>query len=209
MKILILGATGKVGRLITQLALDQGHAVLAFVREPNKLKLQHSQLTVISGDARDEAAVAAAVSQCDAVISALGHTSARTSDVQTAATRAVLSALKPHQRFISLTGQGVPDPKDPPQPLGSRLITQVIKLIPGHMYQDGADHAALLRASSADWVLVRSPVMTEGKSSTNYRTGYFPLGFTCAATRADVADFMLKNLTDDTWLRQMPLIRST
>jgi putative NADH-flavin reductase len=206
-KILLLGATGKVGRLILAQALAQGHDVVAFVRDPAKIPTQSTRLTFFKGDARDPRAVASAMARTDAVMSALGHNSLAKSDVQTAATRAVLANIKPGQRFISLTGQGVTDPKDPPQPLASRLITLGIKLVPGEMYLDGARHADLLRHSSADWILVRSPIMTGG-APTKYRTGYFKLGLTATAVRADVADFMLANLTTNQWLRQMPLIAS-
>lgn len=208
MKLLILGATGHVGRLLVDGALRQGHDVTAFVRNPAKLPLQNAHLTFFKGDARDPQAIAAAMGRADAVLSALGHTSARTTDVQTAATRAVLANLRPGQRFISLTGYGVPDPQDPPMPLGGRLLSLFIKAIPGQMYLDGRRHADLIRASTADWILVRAPRMTAAKPTRPYRAGYLPVGLFAAATRTDVANFMLANLTGPTWLRQAPIIIS-
>src|SRR6266403_739721 len=109
MKLLILGATGQVGRLLVAQALEQGHEVVAFVRNPPKLKTASGRLTFFKGDARDPRAIAAAMARTDAVLSALGHTSAAKSDVFTAATSAVLANLKPGQRFISLSGFGVAD----------------------------------------------------------------------------------------------------
>jgi NAD(P)-dependent dehydrogenase (short-subunit alcohol dehydrogenase family) len=208
MKLLILGATGHVGRLLVEQALRQGHDVTAFVRNPAKLQLQHPRLAFFKGDARDPRAVAAAMGRADAVLSALGHTNAQTTDVQTAATRAVLANLRPGQRFISLTGFGVRDPQDPPLPLGGLLTTLAIKAIPGQMYQDGQRHADLIRASAGDWILVRAPRMTATTPTKPYRAGYLPVGLFTTATRTDVANFMLANLTDDTWLRQAPLIIS-
>ena len=36
MRIAVLGATGRVGRLVTEQALDRGHEVVALVRSPQK-----------------------------------------------------------------------------------------------------------------------------------------------------------------------------
>ena len=209
MRIVLLGATGKVGRLVLQRALEQGHEVTALVRSPAKITQTHDRLTVKTGNLKDPAVMAEAMVGQDAVISALGHKSFRKSDIQTAATRAVLANIKPGQRFISLTHQGVTDPNDPPPTVDNRLITAGIKLIPGSLYADSAEHARLMRESSADWVLVRSPVMTPGAPTHRYRTGYLRLGLSTTARRADVADFLVANVSGDTWLRQSPMIAST
>jgi uncharacterized protein YbjT (DUF2867 family) len=206
--LLVLGATGHVGQLLVEQALRQGHDVVAFVRDPTKLRAKSPHLTHFRGDARDPRAVAAAMARTDAVVSALGHNTAATTDVQTAATRAVLANLRPGQRFISLTGFGVADPADPRHPLGGQLVNAVIRAIPGQMFLDGRRHADLLRTSHADWVLVRAPRMTAGRPAKPYRVGYFPVGLTTTAKRLDVANFMLANLTTDQWLRQAPIIAS-
>jgi hypothetical protein len=208
MKLLILGATGKVGRRLVAESLKQGHTVTAFVRDPKKLAMKHDYLTPFTGDARDASALTAAMTGQNAILSALGHNSPQTTEVLTDATRTVLAHLQSNQRFISLTGDGaLRDPKDPPAKLGGSLITGILKLAPGHVWSDGANHAQLLKASPANWVLVRSPRMTNGPR-TKYRTGYLPVGLFTHATRQDVADFMLSNIYTDTWLRQTPIIVS-
>jgi uncharacterized protein YbjT (DUF2867 family) len=207
MKLLILGSTGKVGRLVVEQALAQGHEVVAFLRTPSKLKLTNPHLTVFQGDARDPDKVHEAMAGVDAVISALGHNSAVKSDVQTAATRAVLAALTEHQRFISLTGFGIPDANDPKPKLSGRLLSQIIKSVPGEMYADSQRHAELLRTSPKQWVMVRAPRMSGKKVKKHtYRTGYLPVTMASVIPRSDVADFMLANLTTDVWLRQAPII---
>jgi uncharacterized protein YbjT (DUF2867 family) len=213
MKLLILGATGKVGSLVLAQALEQGHSVTALLRNPAKIKQSHAQLTIVQGDARDPKTIASAMSGMDAIISALGHAPgpqmAQNASVLTEATQAILDNLAPHQRFISLTGDGaVLDPKDAPIQLGGRIINGAVKLLPNGVFSDGVTHAKLLQASSADWILVRSPRMANGAASKNYKTGYLPIGFSSKANRADVADFMLANLTNDQWLRQSPIIVS-
>ncbi len=72
-RILIVGATGGIGRELVRQALERGYSVTAFVRNPARLPIQHPQLTVKQGDALDYASVEAAVRDQDAVVSALGH----------------------------------------------------------------------------------------------------------------------------------------
>ena len=72
MKLLIFGATGGTGRKLVEQALEQGHAVTAFARDPGKVKTTHLNLTVVKGDILEPASVTAAVQGQDSVLSALG-----------------------------------------------------------------------------------------------------------------------------------------
>jgi uncharacterized protein YbjT (DUF2867 family) len=72
MNLTVFGATGGVGREVVTQALDAGHDVTAYVRNPSKLDVTHSNLTVITGELTDRDAVQRAVHGSDAVISALG-----------------------------------------------------------------------------------------------------------------------------------------
>jgi putative NADH-flavin reductase len=70
MKLAVLGASGRTGRQIVELALEAGHHVRALVRSRGKLQLTHERLEYVMGDATDAAAVQRAVEGCDAVLSA-------------------------------------------------------------------------------------------------------------------------------------------
>ena len=72
MKLTVFGATGGVGREVVSQALDAGHDVRAYVRNPAELDLTHPNLTVDAGELTDREAVQRAVHGADAVISALG-----------------------------------------------------------------------------------------------------------------------------------------
>jgi putative NADH-flavin reductase len=72
MRLLVFGASGPLGRAITEAALAAGHQVTAFVRTPGRLG-GHPALSEMTGDVLDAESVAAAVPGHDAVISALGH----------------------------------------------------------------------------------------------------------------------------------------
>ncbi|MDH3351659.1 MAG: NAD(P)H-binding protein, partial [Gammaproteobacteria bacterium] len=72
MKILIFGATGTVGRELVTQALEKGHEVTAFARNPSKLEIEHPSLEIIEGDVMESALVDRAVPGHDAVLVALG-----------------------------------------------------------------------------------------------------------------------------------------
>ncbi|MGH9164682.1 MAG: NAD(P)-dependent oxidoreductase, partial [Acidimicrobiales bacterium] len=71
MKLLIFGSTGGVGRLLVGQALEQGHTVTAFARNPSALGIDHERLVVLGGNVLDTGSVRAAVPGHDAVLVAL------------------------------------------------------------------------------------------------------------------------------------------
>src|SRR2546430_10728195 len=72
MKLAVFGSNGPTGRLLTQLALDEGHDVVGFPRRPDVFPIEHRRLEVVAGDVHDAAAVASAIDGTDAVLSTLG-----------------------------------------------------------------------------------------------------------------------------------------
>lgn len=66
--IVIYGATGEVGSHIVREALERGHWVTAVSRNPARLEMQHSNLSVVKGDLLDKASVAGTVTGKDVVI---------------------------------------------------------------------------------------------------------------------------------------------
>lgn len=76
MKILVLGATGRTGRLFTRKALEEGHAVTAYVRNPDKARTllgAHQNLTITPGTLDDAERLAAASAGQDVMVSLLGQ----------------------------------------------------------------------------------------------------------------------------------------
>src|SRR3989442_8228926 len=72
MNLLVLGATGRTGRLVVEQALAAGHTVIALVRSPEKLATGNSNLRVVSGSATNKSDLSRALEGADAVISTLG-----------------------------------------------------------------------------------------------------------------------------------------
>jgi dihydroflavonol-4-reductase len=73
MRVLVTGATGKVGHAIASALLDRGDRVCALVRDPRRAaSILPAGVEPLRGDATDGASLAAAVEGCELVFNAMG-----------------------------------------------------------------------------------------------------------------------------------------
>lgn len=204
-RIAVLGATGRTGRLFVERALDAGHEVAALARDPGTLGLSHPRLRVVAGDVTDGEKVRALVSEADAVVSALGPTKRGPADVCSAATANVLAAMEgAPRRYVVVSGAGL-DVSGDEKDLAGRMISRLVRFASPAMVADKERELRLLEESSAEWVLVRPPRLTDAPGSGTYRVS------TTRApgpklSRADLADFLLKQLEDRSFVRRSPFI---
>lgn len=206
-RILVPGATGPTGRLIVRQALARGYDVTALVRSPAKAgDLAPAQL--VTGDARDEVALRAALAGRDAVISALGTgvSPFREVTLLSSATRALVSAMKAEGvgRLVAITGIGAGDSRGHGGFVYDRII---LPLLLRHVYADKDRQEAIVRQSGLDWVLVRPAALNDkpGRGAVRSLEDLSDFhGGTIA--REDVARFVLDQVEGDTWLRRSPLI---
>ena len=207
MKVAVFGGTGRTGRHLIEGALRDGHEVVALVRDPGKLTARHERLRIVEGDVLIPSRVEKTIAGADAVLSALGHTKTSPKDVQTRGTAHIVAAMKKHgvRRVVSLTGAGVPDPADRPKPV-DRVFTGLLKILQRDVLEDARRHGEILNESGLDAVIVRAPRLTDGPATGRYRVGAVGKDSGTKISRADVAGFMLRELTDDEYLGQMPMI---
>ena len=207
MRLTIFGATGRAGRPLVEQALQAGHEVVALVRTPSKLAIQNPRLTVIQGDAMNPADVDKAVRGSDAVISVIGQTKGSPRDTMTVAITNIIASMDRYgvRRLVSLTGGGVDDPHDRPK-FADHTIKRALKLMSGRVLKDAENHAEAIRKSDLDWVIVRGPMLNEGPYTGNYRVGRVGVNTGSRLARANLADFILKQTTDTTYLRQSPMV---
>lgn len=208
MKILVFGATGGTGSQLVEQALQQGHTVTAFVRNPEKLQSKNSHLKVIQGDVLDRGAVQQAMYGHDAVICSIGSPVNKIGTVRSTGTKNIVVAMEKTgiRRFICQTSLGYGDSKEvlDRTPFYFKYI-----LVPFILRKGFADHALqenYVKGSQLDWVIVRPSNLTDGKLTGNYKHG-FPANakdIKVKISRADVAQFMLQQLKDDTYLYKTP-----
>lgn len=181
----------------------------AFTRDASRIGVQHGRVQIVEGDAGSAAQVAEAIAGTEAVISALGPSSNRPAEVEIAlaAVASILAAMKQHSvgRLIALSGAAVEVPGERKSP-GDAIASAVVRLLARHVVAAKQREFELIQASEVDWVVVRPPRVTDGPLTGRYRTGRIRLGPRSAISRADLADFMVRQLTDDTYLGQAPFI---
>jgi uncharacterized protein YbjT (DUF2867 family) len=202
-RLLIVGATGGTGRQLVKQALERGYVVTAFVRDPSRLQVDHPQLTVTQGDVLDEGAVEAAVRGHEAVLSALGHKRFfYPTRILSAGTRNIVRAMDTHgvPRLICETSLGIGDSAGR---MGLYYTLFVIPVILPFYFWDKTRQERVIAGSNVEWVIVRPAVLTNGDKRGGSRHGRHVGGFllTARISRADVANFMLNQLTSDTYLR--------
>jgi uncharacterized protein YbjT (DUF2867 family) len=205
MKILILGATGGTGRLIVNNALTKGHSVVALVRSAARTDLPGAEL--IEGDATSEITLGRALDGCDAVVSALGTGMGfRKVSLLTEATRALLPAMTRIgvRRLVCVSALGVGDSRGH----GGFVFDRIFQpLLLSQAYKDKNRQEAAIRTSSLDWVIVRPGMLTDDPAQGSVRAVINLAGINGGkVARADVARFVLDQLTTDTWLRRTPVL---
>ncbi len=108
------------------------------------------------------------------------------------------------KRLICITGLGAGDSKGHGGLLYDKLI---LPLILRRIYNDKDRQEAAIRQSNLDWTIVRPAVLTNDPAKGNYRVLTDLTGFTAGKiSRADVAAFVLRQLTEERYLHQTPLI---
>ena len=206
MRIVIVGSTGGTGRQLVRQALARGHHVTAFARRPEMLEIQHERLVVVAGDVLDAASIESALAGQDAVVCALGHKRwlypTRILSKGTANLVKAMAALGV-KRLVCETSLGVGDSIGR---LGLYYTLFVIPFILPFYYWDKRRQEAVIRASASEWTIVRPGALNNGAQRGVYRCAPNVGSFlwTVRISRADVAAFMLNQLTDDTFLRASP-----
>lgn len=202
MKVIVFGATGSVGRRVVAQALERGHHVTAFARDPSRIGVRHSSLAAAQGDATDPVTVAKAITGHDAVLVSIG--SGRKGGVRAATARVIVNAMEEVgvRRLVCLSSIGVGDSRAHLNFFWRRVM---FGLVLRSVYADHVEQEEIVKAGDLDWTIVRSGSFTDGPLIGRYRHGFGPQASAeLKISREDVAHFMLDQLTDVTYLRRTP-----
>jgi putative NADH-flavin reductase len=199
MRLTIFGATGKTGIELVNQALEQGHAVTAFVRDPARLAIEDERLTVMVGDIFDPASVAQAVKGQDAVICALGVGSdLKKTTVRTDGTVNIINGMKLNNvdRLIVVSAMGVGDSWDTLSLFNKFFFATLLK----SSREDHEAQESAVRDSGVDWTIIRPSGLTESARSGVYGVGENIPAVSSKIARADVADLILKELEQNQFI---------
>jgi len=191
--LLVLGVQGKTGRRIVQRALEQGHTVTTLSRRP--LEIQHARLRVVKGDPSDESALELCMRGQRAALCALG-------DDGDPVTPDKLAQVLPRLASLLRTFQ----------------IRRLVLLVPVTQVAQASSFVDAIRSAmprpirgqvvteqapdGIDWSLVLCSALTDEPAQKVYEVALRPQPSKRPIPRADVADFMLAEVTEPRHVRQ-------
>jgi putative NADH-flavin reductase len=205
MKLAVFGANGPTGRLLTQLALDEDHDVVAFTRHPDAFPIRHRRLEVAGGDVHDATAVASAIEGTGAVLSALGVPFAKTPvSVYSGGVANIIAGLHAAgiKRFACVSSSAV---GPHPEPVGGFVFERVIQpyvvnKLGKTVYDDMRRMEAIVSGSDLAWTIVRPSGLFEARAVSAYGVAIDHIGYRFTA-RIDLADCLLRQALGDAYAR--------
>ncbi|WNV85847.1 SDR family oxidoreductase [Umezawaea sp. Da 62-37] len=203
MNVVVFGATGGTGRAVVERALEAGHGVTAVVRRGDAFPVTPGLRVVVVPDLARLDEVTAAVRGQDVVISALGTNAKGPVSVCADGVRSILAAMGDAgvRRLIAVSAHGAAETHD------RSLYSLALWASVGDKMRDKEAMEELIRASDVDWTIVRPPALKDKPRTGAYRTGPdLPIRLTSAISRADLADFLLREATTPVYVNAFPRI---
>jgi len=208
--ILIIGASKGIGLASVEAAIKAGHSVRALARTATAIRINHPKLDKVNGNARDRDTIERALAGVEAVIQTLGVAHSPSviifgTQLLSSATQVLVDAMEksPVKRLICVTGFGAGDSRG----RGGLLYSAALRLYLGRVYADKDVQERIIRHSRLDWTIVRPTILTNGPRKPSYRVLVDPRDWTSGfISRADVADFLIKQIDDTSLLRQTPAL---
>jgi putative NADH-flavin reductase len=197
-KIIVFGASGGTGKLVTQQALLAGNQVTVVVRNPTAFTIQHQNLEIIKGDVFQLSTFENALKDKDVVVSCLGIQKREPTTVYSDGVTNIIKAMQTNNvnRIICLSAGAVIVP-----PKGSFMskffIKNILQKIFKYLYADMLVMEKILKATNLNYTIVRPPWLRDTKHTGIYRiANNVHLDNPTKISRADLADFIVTHLTD-------------
>lgn len=203
MKVLVIGSTGRVGKLLVTYALEKGHEVTAFARNLENYPIEHERLKFFQGDVLYPALLDVALPGHDIVLSVIGIRQFR-GEITLLSTgiKHIIASMQRHglRRLITLTGAGILQESE------QEMIMDNLGF-PPNLQNLSLDHRRVLRAlegSPLDWTIVCPAFMTSGPATGQplLRADYYPRQAMNQVPAEDVADFITDEMVANAYLRR-------
>ena len=206
MKVVIFGSTGTIGKHLVEQSLEQGHQVLAFCRNAEKLNLfTNPNLKIKEGDVFNPEDVSSAIKNQEIVIVALGSGKSRKSVVRSEGTKNIITAMKSNgvNRLICQSTLGTYESN---QNLNFFWKYMMFGWYLKQIFLDHELQERYVQNSDLNWTIVRPGAFTDGEKTENYKHGFSAntKSLKLKISRADVADFILKQVADTHYLYKTP-----
>jgi putative NADH-flavin reductase len=211
MKLLIFGATGFSGQAILKLALSKGFQVTVLVRNQSAITIQNENLTVIQGNVLDSNDVKKALEHQDAVIQCLGvggKGNGKPTTFISDATKIIVEEMEKQQikRLIALSNVGAGNSLAFQPWFFTKIILPYFMKWLKVIIEDKNRMEPIIMNSELDWTIVRCSNIVDKTPKGNIHATLDGKGLKLAVTLGDMAEFIMHQLTDNTYSRQAPSI---
>lgn len=198
MKLLLFGATGRVGHRITVRALHDTHIVTALVRNREHLLVTHDNLLVLTGNVLSQRDVGSAMFGVDAVLSALNTDG---SDTLSRSMPIIIDAMEQAgvKRIVTIGTAGIL--QSHLNPLLLRYQSAESKRKSTRAAKDHRKAYEILSESGLDWTIVCPTWLPDGEPTGKYRIerDFLPLEGEQISV-GDTADFAYQQLFNDEYM---------
>lgn len=203
MHLAIFGSTGPTGRALVAQALDCGHDVMAFARDPAAVDATSARLQAVRADVLDEASFDGVLNGVDAVLSAIGGHGRQPTTLYSEGAANIRDAMQQAgvRRFVGISALPV-TPRTEFGPAERWIVIPVLSMFFGETYADMTRMEQVLRASDLDFTIMRPPQLTNKRATGKYRTAIDQhLRRARKISRADLATEMLRVIPDEQTIR--------
>lgn len=211
MKIAVFGATGIVGKAVVNEALKEGHEVTVLTRNAGKITTRHEHLHVVEGNVADRNVVHTVLKGQEAVIQTLGiggKGDGKPTSIVSEANRIIMAEMEQMnvKRLVAISVIGAGDSLTFLPWIYRKLVLPLFMKWFQAVIDDKNRMEPMIMKSGLDWTIVRCTTVKERRATGKVNATSDGKGLKFSISAADMAAFMVSQLTDYRFLKQTPTI---
>lgn len=211
MKIVVFGATGIVGKAVVYEALKKGHEVTVLTRNARKVTTRHEHLHIVEGNVVDKNVVRTKLKGQEAVIQALGiggKGDGKPTSIVSEANKIIMTEMEQMnvKRLLAISVIGAGNSLTFLPWIYRKLVLPLFMKWFQAVIDDKNRMEPMIKKSGLDWTIVRCTTVKERPATGKVNATLDGKGLKFSISAADMAVFMVNQLTDSSFLRQTPTI---
>lgn len=211
MKIVVFGATGIVGKAVVNEALKKGHEVTVLTRNARKVTIRHEHLHIVEGNVADKNVVRTVLKDQEAVIQTLGiggKGDGKPTSIVSEANKIIMTEMEQMnvKRLIAISVIGAGDSLTFLPWIYRKLVLPLFMKWFQAVIDDKNRMEPMIKRSGLDWTIVRCTTVKERPATGKVNATLDGKGLKFSISAADMAVFIVNQLTDNSFLKQNPTI---
>lgn len=211
MKIAVFGATGIVGRAVVNEALKQGHEVTVLTRDAGKVAARSEHLHIVEGNVADRNTLRSVLNGQEAVIQTLGiggKGDGKPTTFVSDANKMIMEEMEQMnvKRLVAISVIGAGDSLTFLPWIYRKMVLPLFMKWFQAVIDDKNRMEPMIKQSGLDWTIVRCTTVKDCPATGKVTATQTGKGLKFSISAADMAAFMVNQLTDRRFLKQTPTI---